>query len=165
MQNLTNRAISHGEAWADVTVWGHLLDIGYLGSPSLTLDRYVAKSCSLPTCDTDLVRRELRIAVKTTTHKHDGIVRRLLSVGHGLDLAFIEMKPERLYPTTTHRAKVLESMVATLRSHNVEGVMVAGILCSGRFVALQASSPTDKLSIRHENHNHQRGVMWRCLSV
>lgn len=114
---MTSRAISHGEVWADVNVWGPLFDFAFLGSSTLTFDR-----------------RELRIAIKTTTYKHDGIVRPVL-LRTGLDLGFIEAKPERHYVdqigTSSDRNKVLSSMVATLRNHNITDVIVAGILCDG----------------------------------
>lgn len=81
-------------------------------------------------------RRELRIAIKSSTYKHDGIVRPLDLLTRS-DLGFIEMKPGRHYVdasgSTADRTKVLESMAGTLRMLDVPGVIVAGILCNGMF--------------------------------
>ena len=35
------RGHSHGEVWADVNIWGYLLDAAFLRSRTLSIDRYV----------------------------------------------------------------------------------------------------------------------------
>lgn len=79
-------------------------------------------------------RKELRIALKHITIRHDGIVRSALP-SCGRNLGFLEVKPERHNSgdstTVSDRNKVLESMCATLRCHQAPGVVVTGILCHG----------------------------------
>lgn len=106
--------------------WGGMGRCECVGSPF--------RLCVLGSSTLTFDRRELRIAIKTTTYKHDGIVRPVL-LRTGLDIGFIEAKPERHYVdqigTSSDRNKVLSSMVATLRNHNITDVIVAGILCDG----------------------------------
>lgn len=114
-RKIHERAMYHCEVWADVNVWSHLFDFGYLGSSTLTVNR-----------------KELRTAVRTSTHKHDGIVRSAV-VKNGHDLGFIEVKPMRQYSDdmAADRKKVYESIVATLKRHNTPGAIVIGIICEG----------------------------------
>lgn len=116
-KKLAERASTHGEVWADVNIWSTLWDFAFLKSPTLTIDR-----------------KELRVAVKTITIKHDGIVRSVLP-SCGRNLGFLEVKPERHNTgdgcMIIDSNKVIESMVATLSCHHTPGAVVTGILCHG----------------------------------
>lgn len=114
---LSERASTHGEVWADVNIWSTLWDFAFLKSSTLTIDR-----------------KELRVAVKTITVKHDGIVRSVLP-SCSRNLGFLEVKPARHNSgegcMVLDSNKVIDSMAATLLSHNTPGAVVTGILCHG----------------------------------